>query len=616
MKAVWIFGFAVAMNTIALSGERSIVSLTGFCSAELKMAGLELPRQTTFRIKALGGGGDNGWSYKSDEMFAYGWIINATSRELVWKMDTENTRRSKDDRSFDDNVTLDPGSYEVYFTVPAFSYHTTFTHMTTNVDHREKTLFGQRLGDEDKNFFKFFEDWWSEDIAKDWEKRCNAWGMEMMVDEVPVSSIKTFKPSKEMANTVLKATGVGEGELVRKGFSLSEPATLYVYALGEGVHHDDPVDCSWIVNASTRELVWEMNWKNAEHAGGAEKNIKTAEDVDLPKGDYVLYCITDDSHSSKDWNSAPCYDPLNYGATLVAKSATDASHVRSYQYQELRNVIVSLVKVRDSESRSEGFTLRQDAMVRVYAFGERSNSRRLMADYGVILDARTRNKVWSMDVDRSRHAGGASKNRYVDEVIKLPRGSYVVTYNTDDSHAYGDWNSTRPFDQENYGITIMGVDANFTMASIEKYADKRDKNIIAQIVRARDDADKVERFKLEKTTKIRVYAIGEGQNREMYDYGWIEDVNSGNIVWEMTYGMTFHAGGHRKNRMVNTTILLDKGEYKLHYVSDDSHSYNDWNVDPPEDQEYWGITLYKDEGLEIPAAPQAPPIPRPPDDEE
>jgi hypothetical protein len=43
-------------------------------------------------------------------------------------------------------------------------------------------------------------------------------------------------------------------------------------------------------------------------------------------------------------------------------------------------------------------------------------------------------------------------------------------------------------------------------------------------------------------------------------------------------------------------MLLDKGEYKLRYRSDDSHSHNRWNDDPPDDQHYWGITLFKEEG--------------------
>ncbi|HET6274190.1 MAG TPA: hypothetical protein VFG32_14510, partial [Bacteroidota bacterium] len=69
---------------------------------------------------------------------------------------------------------------------------------------------------------------------------------------------------------------------------------------------------------------------------------------------------------------------------------------------------------------------------------------------------------------------------------------------------------------------------------------------------------------------------------------------------------------HRKNRMVNTTILLDKGEYVLHYQSDDSHSYGNWNVDPPEDSQYWGITIYKDESPEVSAPTATPSTPVPP----
>jgi hypothetical protein len=80
----------------------------------------------------------------------------------------------------------------------------------------------------------------------------------------------------------------------------------------------------------------------------------------------------------------------------------------------------------------------------------------------------------------------------------------------------------------------------------------------------------------------------------MNDYGWIEDKNSGTVIWEMTYSMTFHAGGGRKNRSVSTTIVLEKGDYALHYVSDDSHSFNHWNTSPPDDPTMWGITLYEE----------------------
>jgi len=61
----------------------------------------------------------------------------------------------------------------------------------------------------------------------------------------------------------------------------------------------------------------------------------------------------------------------------------------------------------------------------------------------------------------------------------------------------------------------------------------------------------------------------------------------------MTFGMTERAGGARKNRLVNASVYLERGDYELHYRTDDSHAFNDWNDDPPEDRAHWGITIYR-----------------------
>lgn len=77
----------------------------------------------------------------------------------------------------------------------------------------------------------------------------------------------------------------------------------------------------------------------------------------------------------------------------------------------------------------------------------------------------------------------------------------------------------------------------------------------------------------------------------MYGWRWIENVNTGTTTWEMTEGMTTRAGGAQKNRIVTTSILPDNGEYELHYKTDGSHAFNDWNDDPPKDREHCRITL-------------------------
>ena len=90
---------------------------------------------------------------------------------------------------------------------------------------------------------------------------------------------------------------------------------------------------------------------------------------------------------------------------------------------------------------------------------------------------------------------------------------------------------------------------------------------------------------------MRIFAIGEGQGSEMFDYGWIED-DKGSRVWEMKEPQTTHAGGAGKNRKVDVQINLPAGNYKLRYKTDDSHSFDHWNALPP-DINFWGITVYK-----------------------
>ena len=601
-------GLLISGTVLALAGEKTIVSLRDFSSSELKYAGFEIRRPVTVHITALGGGGSHGWTYKSNKMFAYGWIIDADNRSLIWELTANNTGKSGNDRSFDGTLDLKPGRYEAYFAAYGFAFHSTFTHMTVNVDHRDSPLFGSR-GTKDRHFFSWLTDWWSDDISADWNRRSGSWGIDIAVDETEARQVSLFAPPFAQPGVVLAETKLGDEALVRKAFTLSEPATVTVRAIGEGQQGAECLDCSWIIDARTRERVFETSWKNAGSAGGAKKNLQYETDVRLGKGTYVLYAITDDSHSMADWNDAPPYDPLNWGVTLRIRDEQERRAFAMAPLPDEQQVIVRMTRIRDNESRSEGFTLKQDVAVHIYAFGERTNNRRSMSDYATIMDAKTRDRVWTMDVDRTHHAGGASKNRYVDEVITLPRGSYIVTYTSDDSHSYDDWNDTPPFDKEQYGITLTAA-GDWTIAGIVgKYVEEKDKNIVAQIVKVGADEERTARFRLDRTTRLRVYAVGEGQGREMFDFGWIEDAKTGVIVWEMTYGMTFHAGGGRKNRMLNTSVVLDKGEYLLRYRTDDSHSYGDWNVDPPDDRDYWGITLYRDS---VPGPAPAVKPPRPP----
>jgi CubicO group peptidase (beta-lactamase class C family) len=115
---------------------------------------------------------------------------------------------------------------------------------------------------------------------------------------------------------------------------------------------------------------------------------------------------------------------------------------------------------------------------------------------------------------------------------------------------------------------------------------------IAQIVQVLDNEDKSVAFSLPSSQEVRIFAIGEGQGGQMFDYGWIENTDKGLPVWEMQEPKTTHAGGAGKNRKVDLVLVLPPGNYKLHYKSDDSHAFDHWNSMPP-DINFWGIAIYK-----------------------
>jgi CubicO group peptidase (beta-lactamase class C family) len=115
--------------------------------------------------------------------------------------------------------------------------------------------------------------------------------------------------------------------------------------------------------------------------------------------------------------------------------------------------------------------------------------------------------------------------------------------------------------------------------------------VIAQVVEVLDNEDKSVPFQLTSNQQVRIFAIGEGQAGEMFDYGWIED-DKGSRVWEMKEPQTTHAGGAGKNRKIDLQINLPAGNYKLRYKTDDSHSFDHWNALPP-DINFWGIAIYK-----------------------
>jgi CubicO group peptidase (beta-lactamase class C family) len=121
---------------------------------------------------------------------------------------------------------------------------------------------------------------------------------------------------------------------------------------------------------------------------------------------------------------------------------------------------------------------------------------------------------------------------------------------------------------------------------------------LVQIEQVGDDAYAIVEFTLAQDTSVDIYAVGEywqyfmGVIAQEVDYGGIEDVSSGELIWEMRPESALPAGGCVINRQETDRIHLAAGTYRLHYRTSMAHSFDDWWECLPPDDLFWGIALY------------------------
>lgn len=550
----------LAVTFISVNAQKNEIMVGKVSPGEISMSGFTLPSKSEILIKGTGAT----FGKWNEEMAFVGWILNSSSREVVWHVEqTDDYDEDEGLFDFEDKVYLDKGDYEVYYSGSVHKYV-----MVDNIGDFWKKLFGRNK----------YRTGYRKDLF------------------MTVSGLFRVRDPKELAdnqtkNAIVSIKRVGDYEEIKKSFSLNNDTHIRVYALGEG-YEDNVYDAAWIYDEINNKRVWTLSGKFSDHAGGGKKNIKEDERITLKKGSYTVHYSSDDSHSWTEWNVIPPHDPQFWGITIWAASDRDMKNVIPFEGVDKLKPIVEMIKIRDEEFKSQGFSLKKDMDLRIMCLGERGGID--MADYGWIVDADTKEIVWKMKKRYTDHAGGADKNRIFDDVVSFKKGNYIAYYSTDDSHSYEKWNSPPPIERERWGLTIWPKDKDDGVSVLLfDENDYQNKNLIVEITRVRDDKKIRKSFRLDKIQKVRIIALGEGDRGEMFDYGWIED-RRGNVIWEMTYRKTKNAGGASKNRLFNETIILEAGEYYVIYETDDSHSYNDWNSSPPDNPEMYGITLMRE----------------------
>ena len=562
-----VITFVVAFTTIAWSQTK--VGVGDVFPGKVEFTAFTLSQNDKVKIEGRGGA----FHHDGQMIVYYGWILDSETRRVVWHAADNIEKHDFDYGEFDikDEVSLTKGTYELYFT-------SSFHHNNGDWNFNSvNSFFNGVFGDRNKEKYKV-------EIQE-------GMGIEVSAPSLAKQSSSALM-EKKLSGALLYILKADNNANVKKGFSLSAPTTLRIYAIGEG-NKDETYDYAWIYDIDKHKRVWVMDYGNADFAGGADKNMVVDEKVTLPAGNYLVSYATDDSHSYNDWNSLPPHDPQFSGITIWPDTDADNKNIIAFRAPEVTKPVLSLTQVGDDEYVSKGLTVKAPTEFRVLCIGEATDDE--MADYGWIMNASTRQVVWDMSEQHKEHAGGAKKNKMVDATIRLEKGDYIVYYATDDSHSFADWNSGPPHEQDYYGITLWVTHKeDLTKVALFEPGQYKNGKVLVEIVRVRDDEQLTESFTLDKDTNLRIFALGEGVDGDMVDYGWIKNIETGKVVWEMTYRNTDSAGGANKNRMYNDTIILPKGSYKVYYETDGSHSYRHWNASPPRDPERYGISLMKE----------------------
>ncbi|MFC1730334.1 hypothetical protein ACFL6I_08350 [candidate division KSB1 bacterium] len=519
---------------------------------------------------------------RTNELLAYGWILDAASRDVVWTMEIEYA--SSIDRIPSRRVNFEFVQFDEFITLPAGFYEICFSTFLPDVASRSSYM--------DIIMRRLFVERRSRQVR------------DIPVDELGITVFGNDESMKSISlneNPLLKRIAVrlgpaGDNNFIKQPFSVKREQTFQIYTLGEFASFNQTGnDYGWIVDNDTQESVWEMLRSDTDHAGGGDKNRRARIDLTLQEGDYIAYFVTDGSHASGSWNVAPPFDPDFWGLTiLVSDDETDHDFIELISDKSEREPIIDFTRLRNNTFISQGLLLDQPARIQIQSIGESNYSYNTMVDFGWIINADTRERVWEMNLSNSEWAGGHRKNLEFNGVISLDPGRYIVSYRTDDSHAYRRWNEAPPFNPDKWGITVRVVDQNREDTEVRLFdpAGYVPENVIAQLISIRNDKLVKKSFSIEEPTRIRIYAIGEGMYGRMTDYGWIDSEENERVIWEMKYRETAHAEGAMKNRVFDGTIMLNSGNYVLYYVSDENHAFDRWNDDPPFDPEYWGITLY------------------------
>jgi hypothetical protein len=393
------------------------------------------------------------------------------------------------------------------------------------------------------------------------------------------------------------------GRLHHEVLELTAPATLAVEAAGSLEDADNPTVMAaygWVLRRSDRQVVWQMDPAHAERDGGTL--FKLHDTLRLEPGTYDVFFTTfgstldsRDHNELAGWFTGHWVQDENKWHLVMRLEGTEGQGIAQVvEHQEdaalaphPQGRIWTSAPMGDHASAGYLFAVEQPLSVQVYALGEQCSE---PCDYGWIEEVGTGRKVWTMTLENTTPAGGRAENRMFKGTVELAPGLYRAFFETDATHDWDIWRANPPLDPAAWGLTLSAA-TPAAAAHVRAYDPWANGAPLVQITRIRDDETRAVQVHIPHPTRTVVYATGEVGD-QLYDYGWIENNDTGEKVWEMSKEKSMPAGGYDGNRAEIAFLELQPGTYTVHYQSDGSHSFEDWSNGTPDHPERWGITLF------------------------
>lgn len=168
-----------------------------------------------------------------------------------------------------------------------------------------------------------------------------------------------------------------------------------------------------------------------------------------------------------------------------------------------------------------------------------------------------------------------------------------IAWSGTDADLYKNWSEFGDFPLAGKRTTVVPViDGNIDecWSEVERFAATH--VIIGEV---RDASDLSEWFRIlwDETYLYLLIEVEDDVKRQaafFFDRGSIVDEKD-QVVWEMHFDNSIHAGGALKNRRQEDTLVLVSGKYTVRYTTDENHAAGHWDDVPPDDP-FSGIKLY------------------------